>query len=170
MKPFLCFTRIVIVPVFALAANFPSVAQTASTPASSGPASSSTDQSFTITTPPAAWTDTGLDLKAGDVVQISDLAITGCGPQANDSATQASSLPLPSAPAGSLLARLHAQGAAPLLVEAGKDIQIQEASHLFLGVNGGNCAGSVQGKVHVIPATSAAPATSTSTAPKDIKS
>jgi hypothetical protein len=157
MKPSRRFRRILMVSAFAMAANALGAAQTPSTSASSG-----ADHSFTITTPTADWTDTGLDLKTGDVVQISDVALTGCGPQANDAATPPSSLPLPSAPAGSLLARLHAQGAAPLLVEAGKDIQIQEASHLFLGVNGGNCAGSMQGKVHVISAAGAAP--------KDIKS
>jgi hypothetical protein len=157
MKPLLRFTRIFMVSAFALAANSLIVAQTASTFSPSG-----ADHSFMITTPTAEWTDTGLDLKTGDVVQISDVAVTGCGPQASDAATQPSSLPLPSAPAGSLLARLHAQGAEPLLAEAGKDIHIKEASHLFLGVNGGNCAGSMQVKVHVISAAGAAP--------KDIKS
>lgn len=167
MKTLRDFTRILLVPAFALVANPLGAAQ-----ATSMSAPATADHSFTIATPTTAWTDTGLDLQTGDVVQISTGAVAGCGPQTSGSGTQESSLPLPSAPAGSLLARLHSQGAAPLLVENGKDIQIQEPSHLFLGINGGNCAGSVQGKVHVIPASSAAPAggQQASASSQDIKS
>ncbi len=151
------FTCIVMVSAFALVAISLTAAQTASSSVPVG-----TDYSFTIATPTTSWTDTGLDLQTGEVLQISTVMPTDCGPQG--SGTQDSSgLLLPSAPAGSLLARLHAQGAEPLPVEDGKDIQIQEASHLFLGINGGNCAGSVQAKVHVIP-------TSSTAAPRDIKS
>jgi hypothetical protein len=147
-----------------LMASSPLAAQTASGAASGA----LRDYSFTITTPTTAWTDTAIDLNTGDVVQISSGGI-GCGPQAVDGDTQPHNLPLPSAPAGALIARLHAQGAVPLLVENGKDIHIAEPSHLSLGVNGGSCAGTIQAKVHVIQATAGATEAQSSGTTNDIK-
>lgn len=98
-----------------------------------------------------AWTDTNLDLQSGDVVDITAAtsvavipdrhALPACIPEGmSENPSQTSDLPLPSAPAGALLARLHAQGAAPLLVGKHQEIHIDEPSHLFLGLNMGAVA------------------------------
>jgi len=104
-----------------------------------------------------AWTDTGLDLQSGDTLQITALPGGSCDP-AGTGAT-GSDLPFPSAAAGTLLARLHAQGAAPLRVGASARLKIEEASHLYLGLNyaglNGACDGAVSVKVHRTPEGSA---------------
>jgi LssY C-terminus len=108
------------------------------------------EQTFQV---PAAqsWTDTNLEFQSGDVIKISASASsTSCDPKGVTGTAAASDLPLPSAPAGALLAKLHAQGAAPVLVGAGTDLHIAEASHLFLGMNAGSsapCQGSLSVKV-----------------------
>jgi hypothetical protein len=64
---------------------------------------------------------------------------------------QTSDLPLPSAAAGALIARLHAQNAAPILVGAASDVKVEEPSHLFLGLNVSTtsvCEGTVSVSVH----------------------
>ncbi len=116
---------------------------------------------FSFTVPASqAWTDTGPDLQKGDVVQISS-TVSGCGSPATSANSQEQSLPVPSAPVGSLIAKLHPQDAAPLAVGANKELHIEAASRLSFSANGGNCtAGSFAVKVHVVPAnqaTSAAP-------------
>ncbi|MGA7908983.1 MAG: LssY C-terminal domain-containing protein [Candidatus Sulfotelmatobacter sp.] len=120
------------------------------------------DFSYIISTT-QAWTDTGLDLQTGDVLQIfaSGAASSapdrhavsgmGCDPQGEPAGSPSSGLPLPSAPAGALIVRLHAQGAAPLLVGSGSELRIEEPSHLYLGVNAAAvppCQGSFLVKVH----------------------
>jgi hypothetical protein len=103
-----------------------------------------------------AWTDTGLDLRAGDVLEISASAASGthaCDPRGiAASGVDKAALPLATAPAGALLVRLHAQGALPLLVGAGTTINVEEAAHLYLGLNASSpiCEGSVAVKVHKI--------------------
>src|SRR5208282_1486896 len=86
-------------------------------------------QTFTFQVSAApTWTDTGLDLQPGDTVEISssvDASAGGspaCEPTGVSAAT--ADLTLPSAPAGALIARLHAQGAVPLLIGAGTELQI----------------------------------------------
>jgi hypothetical protein len=111
------------------------------------------------------WTDTGLDLQSGDVLEISAVpapssslerhAVPGappCDPKGVSVPT--ADLPLPAAPAGALLARLHAQGD-PLLVGAGRQWTIEKPSHLFLGMNTSDtppCQGSFVVKVRRISA------------------
>ena len=129
--------------------------------ASVGAQVSSSAQDFTYQVSTAQpWTDTGLDLQSGDVVQISPDAAastgssTPCDPKAA-SGTSAKDLPLPSAPAGELIARLHAQGAVPLLIGASKELSIEEASHLYLGMNLAGtplCQTSFTVKVHRVAA------------------
>jgi hypothetical protein len=122
------------------------------------------DFHFDISTKPA-WTDTGLDLIAGEVIQIS-AGTSSCSPQASTSGAR-EILPLPSAPVGALVARLHSQGADPILVELKKEIKIEEPGHLFLGVNGTGCAASFSVDVHVVPPGADA---ETAAPPKDLKS
>jgi len=94
--------------------------------------------------PSPAWTDTGLNLQAGDVLTIS--AVWGTeAPAANgakrcdpaglgDGSASVPSLPVPAAGAGALIARLK-EDATPIMVGAHSELHIDEASHLFLGMN-----------------------------------
>ena len=113
-----------------------------------------------------AWTDSGLDLQSGDVVEISAAAPSdkrapsgapACDPKGiAGKAAPAADLPLSGAPPGALIARLHAQGSAPVLVGAGSQLHIEEPSHLMLGMNVSGapvCQGELAVKVHVTPAT-----------------
>jgi hypothetical protein len=111
------------------------------------------------------WTDSGLDLQSGDVLEISATASSSqearAGLPACDlkgvtgTSTRTADLPLSSAPAGALIARLHAHGAAPLLVGASREFHIAEPAHLMLGMNVSGtppCQGELAVKVHVVPA------------------
>lgn len=83
------------------------------------------------------WTDTGIDLKAGDSVKISATAVPVTSGQACDPkglGAPSSSLPLSSAASGALIAKLHDK-TTPLLVGASGTLPIIDASHLFLGIN-----------------------------------
>jgi hypothetical protein len=125
-------------------------------------AAQNASQDLTVQVSPAqAWTDTGLDLQAGEVISITASAgpstsatqgLPACDPAGiTNSSAGSGALPLTSAAPGALIARLHAQGAAPLLVGASNDLQIQESSHLYLGLNlSGDppCQGSITVKVH----------------------
>ncbi len=124
------------------------------------------------------WTDTGLDLQAGDAVEIKELVAERVSPSSPGESSapgpctpaDTSTLPLPSAPAVALIARLHAQGASPILVGKQATLHIEEPSHLFLGLNvagGASCIAGFNVTVHRIPAggtdsTSAPPSTSSS--------
>jgi hypothetical protein len=106
------------------------------------------------------WTDTGLDLQSGDVVEIFASAApssvcdgTACDPNGVNSTVSKGDLPLSSATPGALIARLHAQGAA-LLVGASRELHIDGPSHLLLRMNMGStvpCEGALSVKVHRIP-------------------
>jgi hypothetical protein len=124
------------------------------------------DYSFTISTA-QSWTDTGVDLQAGDL-----LAITagphggdGCDPRgAGGSAPAAAGLPVSAAPGGALIAKLADRGEG-VLVGSSHQVRVAEPGHLFFGVNGGlngqaapSCSGFAV-KVH-LTAAGAAPASS----------
>jgi hypothetical protein len=113
--------------------------------------------------PTQAWTDSGLDLQSGNVLQISAAPAesSSAGAPACDPAgvaasfSQTATLPLPSAAPGALIARLHAQGAAPVLIGVSTELKIEEASHLFLGMNISGtaiCQGTLSVKIHIAPA------------------
>ena len=116
----------------------------------------------------SSWTDTGLDLQAGDLVKISATAAgagdessgaQACNPAGLSSSTASENLPLPGANPGALIARLHAHGAAPILVGTGREVRVDEPSHLFLGMNGSSappCRRSLTVQVQKIPGGSAA--------------
>ena len=80
------------------------------------------DYSFTISTT-QPWTDTGVDLQAGDVLQINSSSGETCDP-AGVSGGPGAGLPVVSAPAGALIARLQAQGV-PVLVGSGKQLKAE---------------------------------------------
>ncbi len=116
------------------------------------------DYSFTISTA-QPWTDTGVDLQAGDVLEIHATSAESCDP-AGVSGAASTGLPVVSAPAGALIARLQAQGV-PVLIGSGKQLTAEGPGHLFLGVNASGappCSGSFAVKVHIAaPATPTAP-------------
>jgi len=96
---------------------------------------------FEISSTPL-WTDTALDLQPGQKLTISATATsssasgTPCDPAGITGASAtASNLPMPTANPGALIAKLHAHGAAPVLVGARTELNIESASHLFLGTN-----------------------------------
>jgi hypothetical protein len=102
------------------------------------------DYSFTLAGS-GNWTDTGLDLQKGEAVQVSPTT-AGCATQAAASSPQ-QNLPLPSAPAGSLIVKLAADGT-PIQVSTNGEVPVTQASHLFLGLNG-KCPSSATVKVQV---------------------
>lgn len=116
------------------------LAQTAKAPRKAPPPK---DFSFTVSAE-RVWTDTGLDLDAGDRVHIygTVLACEGSTP------SEKFHLPLPSAPGGSLLVKVHAE-ANPILATPDADLPIIDASHLYLGINGWHCHGSMPARVHI---------------------
>lgn len=101
------------------------------------------DYSFTVAAS-QVWTDTGLDLEPGDRVHIYGLVMACEGPTPSEKAH----LPLPSAPGGALLAKVHLD-MAPILASPDADLPILDPSHLYLGVNGWHCHGTIPAKVHV---------------------
>jgi hypothetical protein len=136
---------------------------------------STTAKSITVqVTTSQPWTDSGLDLQAGDMVEISATAphptasaSPGCDPKGVAAApADTAALPLPTAAPGALLARLHSQGAVPVLVATSTELHIEEASHLYFGMNFSGtpaCQGDVSVTIHITPAGSSAadaPATS----------
>jgi hypothetical protein len=90
------------------------------------------------------WNDTGLDLMAGELVHVYGATSVCGGPIPG----QKYELPLPSAPAGALLVKLHAESDA-VLASPDAEFPIIFPSHLFFGVNGVRCTGTVPVKVHI---------------------
>ena len=129
-----------------------------------------TAQNITVQVSPAqAWTDSGLDLQSGDVVNLSATASGGSGSPACDpngvTGIGQSNLPLAGSPAGALIAEFHAHGASPQLVGASHEFHIAEPSHLMLGMNfsgTGQCSGDINVKVKVTPAGASAASDSAS--------
>jgi hypothetical protein len=125
----------------------------------------SSAQTYTVQVSTAeAWTDSGLDLQSGDVLELSAAAssdqpegssVPVCDPKGvTATASQTAALPLPDAPAGALIARLHAHGAVPVQVGSSREFHIAEPSHLMLGMNfsgAARCQGTIAVTVHVIP-------------------
>ena len=107
------------------------------------------DYSFTISTT-HPWTDTGVNLQTGDVLQIRSGSGETCDP-AGVAGAPSTGLPVISAPAGALIARLQSQGV-PVLVGSGKQLKADGPGHLFLGVNTAGappCTGSFAVKIHI---------------------
>jgi hypothetical protein len=107
-----------------LGSSMPALSQTA-------PASPS-QYSFTISGS-QPWTDTGIDLSAGD-----NLTFTTDAKPGNDSTCTSPSssdkLPVPDATFGTLIAKTSEKGD-PALVGSGHDLHADAAGHLFLGLN-----------------------------------
>src|ERR1700730_10613156 len=125
-------------------------------------ASAPRDYSFTISTA-QPWTDTGVDLQTGELLEItssptqaanvaSGNTSKGCDPRGTGGSAEGStSLPVATAPATALIAKLQGQGEA-VLVGSGRQLKVDAPGHLFLGVNAQGtpaCAGSFSVKVHL---------------------
>jgi len=120
-----------------------SVAQTAAIAPAAG-----NDYSFDVSTT-QPWTDTGVDLQTGDVLNITAGSSKKCDPL-GVSGGSTEGLPLASALPGALIAKLQAQGV-PIPVGSSKEVNVDAAGHLFLGINAGDnppCKGSFAVKVH----------------------
>lgn len=90
------------------------------------------------------WTDTGIDLHPGDRLHVSG-AVTDCsGPMPSEK----SHLLLPSAPAGVLLAKVELAGPS-MVASTDIDVPIINPSHLYLGVNGYQCSGTIPVNIRV---------------------
>src|ERR1700746_246754 len=121
---------------------------------------SAQDYKFTVSTT-QPWTDTGVDLQAGDQIAISALPHSGAGGAGCDPAGVAASpaaqnLPVPSALPGALIARLQENGS-PVLVGANQQLRVAQAGHLFLGANNDGspvCQGSFAVRIHITSAAS----------------
>ena len=119
----------------------------AQTAPSASPAAGN-DYSFDISTT-QPWTDTGVDLQTGDVLDIAASSAKKCDPLGVSSAP-AQGLPVASALPGALIAKLQAQGV-PVLIGSSKQLSVDAPGHLFLGINAGDkppCAGSFAVRVH----------------------
>lgn len=119
--------------------------------ASSSPASGYHEYQLNVSTS-QAWIDTGIDLHAGDSLNITASTGQNCGP-AGSSGVAGQDLPLPSAAPGALIAKMQAQEP-PFLVGAGKELKVTDAGHLFLGVNTAGappCVGSFAVKISINP-------------------
>ncbi len=112
------------------------------------------DYSFTISAL-QPWTDTGVDLRAGDTLTVTASAAeaAGCDPAGISGTREGSTtFPIVNAPAGALIARLEAQGV-PVLVGTSKHLKVEGSGHLYFGVNGQAtppCNGSFSVKVQII--------------------
>jgi len=109
------------------------------------------------------WVDTGLDLHSGDLLKITaspaSQASTACNPAGLSPASATTdALPLPTAASGALIARLHGQTSTPVLIGSERELKIEDASHLLLGMNYSDklsCDGDIVVKIHKTPADSA---------------
>jgi hypothetical protein len=142
--PFSCLARTGLVMVLSAAC----CAQTVAAP---------TDKVVEVT-PSQAWTDSAVDLHAGDLVGISATTVgTGdnlCDPQGLDGLQNAGKLPLESASPAALLAKLQEKSDSPLFIGAARNLKITEAGRLYLGSNlgaSGACTGQYSVKIHVTP-------------------
>jgi hypothetical protein len=121
-------------------------------PQSNAPASAAgTDHSYTVSTS-QPWTDTKLQLAAGQELNITASTDKSCDPQGvTNAAAEGQGLPVSNAAPGALIAKL-AEQATPVLVGSSKKIAVDTAGDLFLGVNTSGkppCNGSFKVTVNV---------------------
>jgi len=147
------------VPLLILASCAIPTAQISSSTPAAGQAAS---HDYDLTVPASqAWTDTNIELHAGDLLQISaaspgdsNRSAAVCDPRgASNNSSQTSNLPVPSTAPGALIGKLHAQGAEAFLVGQKKEMKVEEAGHLYLGANADGkpgCAGSFAVRVHLV--------------------
>ena len=115
------------------------------------------DKSLEVS-PSGTWTDTGIDLQPGDVLEIAATSLgTGdrlCDPQGWADVASNARLPLESALPGALLAKFQEKADIQIFVGASRHLKVAEAGRLFLGSNlvgAAPCTGKYSVKIHVVP-------------------
>ncbi|HUM06205.1 MAG TPA: LssY C-terminal domain-containing protein [Terriglobales bacterium] len=108
-------------------------------------------------TPSQAWTDSGIDLHPGDLLQISatgtDSGDRACDPQGTAGANPGR-LPLESGLPGALIAKLQEKAETPVFVGAERHLKAAEEGRLYFSSNlsgAASCQGKFSVKVHVVP-------------------
>jgi hypothetical protein len=114
-------------------------------------------------TPSQKWTDTQIDLHAGDTVDFTASASgsgeKACDPQGLPNVTKNGKLPIESALPGALIAKTQEKATSYVFVGAERRLQVMEAGRLYLGANltePASCSGKFSVKIHVAPAEQAA--------------
>jgi hypothetical protein len=137
----------------AIALTAAGFAQTAATPV---------DKTVEIT-PSQKWTDTQIDLHAGDVVDFTASASgsgeKACDPQGLSNFTKTGKLPIESALPGALIAKTQDKATSYVFVGAERRLKVTEAGRLYLGANlseSASCSGKFSVKIHIAPAEQAA--------------
>ena len=109
-------------------------------------------------TPSQKWTDSGIDLHAGDRLEISASATEkgdrACDPQGDSGLAGSGKLPVESALPGTLIAKLQDKASDIEFVGAERNLKVAEAGHLYLAANlagPASCTGKFSVKVHVVP-------------------
>jgi hypothetical protein len=139
--------RFTLIPKVVAIASFAFCQALAQAAPSATPAAGN-DYSFDVSTT-QLWTDTGVDLQTGDVLEITASSAKKCDP-VGVSGASAAALPVANALPGALIAKLEAQGV-PVLIGSSKEVKVEAPGHLFLGINAGEkppCQGSFAVKVH----------------------
>ena len=116
-----------------------------------------TDKTVEIA-PSQNWSDTGIDLHPGDLVQLS-ATTTGsgdqlCDPQGVIGLANAGKLTLDAALPGALIGKLQEKSDTPVFIGAERHLKITEAGRLYLGTNLGgsaSCSGKYSVKIHLVP-------------------
>ncbi len=140
----LCLLELVAVSVFAAAQG---LLQELSQDVSANRPAAANDYKFDVSTT-QAWTDTKVDLQAGDQLTITASSEKNCNPEGVSGAQHSGTLPVSSAAPGALIARLQDQGT-PMLVGSSNNLTADSAGHLYLGVNGtAACSGTFSVSVH----------------------
>jgi hypothetical protein len=126
-------------------------------PAGAQTVAAASDKTVEIT-PSQKWTDTGIDLHAGDLVKLSASATENgnqaCDPQGVAGLAKAGKLPLETALPAALLAKLQEKTSAIQFVGAERQFKITEAGRLYLGANLGgsaSCTGKYSVQIHLQP-------------------
>jgi len=128
-----------------------------------GAAPAAREYSFTISST-QPWTDTGVDLLPGELLEITSNPHSeeSCDPRGVSGSAQGNaSLPVATASAGALIAKLQGHAEA-VLIGNSRQLKVEAPGHLFFGVNGQAtpaCAGSFAVKVHLTSSASAPQAT-----------
>jgi hypothetical protein len=130
------------------------------------------DYKYTISTA-QPWTDTGVDLHAGDTLAITASGgSNNCDPAGLTSPAAMQGLPVATALPGALIARLQETGPATF-VGASRNLRVPTDGHLYLGVNAEGaapCQGNFSVKIHLTPPSvaSSQPAATTPVASESI--
>jgi hypothetical protein len=125
------------------------------------------ERSFTVSSS-QVWTDTGIDLSAGEVLTLTAESESADGKQCDPNGGEGVSsekAPVPNLPAGALIAKTSETGDA-IQIGASRELKAEAAGHLFLGFNQSGksgCEFSVKVKI-------ARPEAAATTQTRDIKS